>query len=985
MRKNIKRLFAILMTLAIAITAIPMMEAKAEENYHTLTIYKIYPNTAGEGVCEVYQEEYTEGTSFGEIYDKYISYETEQTLLTDGFQGWDLNVSREEIVDGNSGAIRIIADYETKNMVEVIYSYVENQGEYGIKKYVRDYVFFDNSVAESETLLNAYFSDNIAKDVSHLENLDFSEWEVGVPFNWDNDLQWDMVRYHANYSNEQVILATDSEEKVYVANPNETIALPSIVDGYEATWECSKDGLVYTDSYTVPGTVDDDITLTAILGDFLPSELNVSITFDSDTLVLTDEAFDNYITATATVTGTTKTVSHINSSFINEDGNEIFVPFWGINHNDYTSEIGGDPGFVSGEYKLSFLDIYFEDGTQFSHDEIGSCAAGTFTVSNSITDQTAPVVTDISMSVENGSKIKQGSNNKVTITFKITDEGLGIDDDSIVACLETQNDSKINTSLANKGNGVYEAAFLIDDSFGVGEWYLHGIHVEDKVGNYTYHKLDSGEDFYFYVTDENGVYEPIIYKDITLYFYDLDGDVIATKTVTETGRKATITELMGEYPVIDTELGFVGWSEYIDEQIVKENTKISISYDEEEFHFHPVTEKSPFYVTLYYLDNNGEFEYEELKYIVDDTVKLSDIIAQLPTKENAGEYTFTGWDTDEYKDMLNTPAIELGMIYINAAYDKYPVEINRVYIDQTGKIKSEEIVKNYLAGTKIEDIIEEWTKTPSDASTDPIIEWTCEGWYGSENETISLNNSWFSFTAKYDDKIIVEFTNWYIQQDNGRGKEVYHTTHELLSKDMCKVVTDPENSELKDYFKDTYSKTLDVTHYDKLEFLKWDYKDSNVEYLNGLFDNDEDGFYDEFYTRAVYNEDEVILTELQGLDGEYYVYVVNPGDEFNLEPEYDGYNIKWYVYDEQSYADTQLKDGKFTVPGDAESGDKYILWYLRGDKVPEQVTPPGETTQPGETTPPNTADTTTAIPYAALLLLGAGVLIVGCKRRNFVR
>lgn len=281
--RKLKRFFAILIVFVLAITTMPMIEAKAEENMHEITIYKIYANAEGNGVCDMFYRVYPEGTSFGDIYDEYVALDTNEQRLTDGFQEWDLSYSRDTIVDENHGSIYIIADYQDYNMVQFIYSYSqENNGEI-VDCIDREYAYLKNDIAQSEAALEEYFIQNYSAYASHAESLGFTEWEAGVPVNWDNDGEWDAFRMKASYANPRIINKTVYkmsyvqngiwEEDVQTISVAETASMDEIIaqltpgsDVAGLKFEGWDINVVYDDSIYVTARYDKEIIYLSTLG-----------------------------------------------------------------------------------------------------------------------------------------------------------------------------------------------------------------------------------------------------------------------------------------------------------------------------------------------------------------------------------------------------------------------------------------------------------------------------------------------------------------------------------------------------------------------------------------------------------------------------------------------------------------------------------------------------------------------------------------------
>lgn len=326
-----------------------------------------------------------------------------------------------------------------------------------------------------------------------------------------------------------------------------------------------------------------------------------------------------------------------------------------------------------------------------------------------------------------------------------------------------------------------------------------------------------------------------------------------------------------------------------------------------------------------YMDEKGQNaeEYTTLTFAVDEKVTYEKVVNAMPKLETYEGVKLVKWNVDGVTDL--TEEVEYGEAELEAEYDKYPVFIERTYVDNTGAVKEEKITKLYPAGTTMESIYNEYAVTPSDASTSLTIEdWKVE----VENpEEISSYNNTLILTAQYEDKNIVEVTYVYFAPLDDHGVQKYETVNIVVSNEIAS-----DETALVKYCKESVESKLDVTHYVALGFEGWDY---------GSFENndDDDEYIDSVFADSVTNEE--LITVHAALDIIYleepciYVYVVEAGETIVLPWEHEGHYLKWGKYGVDGMV--ELDAYTYVVPKDAEKGDLFYLMAYKDKELPGEA------------------------------------------------
>lgn len=324
-----------------------------------------------------------------------------------------------------------------------------------------------------------------------------------------------------------------------------------------------------------------------------------------------------------------------------------------------------------------------------------------------------------------------------------------------------------------------------------------------------------------------------------------------------------------------------------------------------------------------YMDENGEFKEKTttLCFAPNEKVTYEKVVNAIPKPDTYEGVNLVKWNVLGVTDL--TEEVEYGEAELEAEYDKYPVFIERTYVDNTGAVKEEKITKLYPAGTTMESIYNEYAVTPSDASTSLTIEdWKVE----VENpEEISSYNNTLILTAQYEDKNIVEVTYTYFAPLDDHGVEKFETVNIVVSKEIAS-----DETALVKYCKESVENKLDVTHYAALGFEGWNY---------GSFENNDDEYIDSVFADSVTNEE--LITVYAALDIIYleepciYVYVVEAGETIVLPWEHEGHYLKWGKYGVDGMV--ELDAYTYVVPKDAEKGDLLFLMAYKDKELPGEA------------------------------------------------
>ena len=320
-------------------------------------------------------------------------------------------------------------------------------------------------------------------------------------------------------------------------------------------------------------------------------------------------------------------------------------------------------------------------------------------------------------------------------------------------------------------------------------------------------------------------------------------------------------------------------------------------------------------VTQYwsYLDEEGEIANESETFIFDKNATYRDALNAIEEPEDVLGCTFVKWQLMDSDNSLDDK-IEGSDLSWEAIYDKYPVTIEKIYIDNTGKVNVEESIKVYDAGTTMNSIYKENATVPADALNGTVY------WFENGNEyegTVALYNNWISYLAKYEDKVIVGYFYDYIKDADGYGERILDCMYVALDNAIC-----TSEEKIQEYYLNTIVPELNIKHFSKIKFEEW--------YINDFNDSTGDGYYNYIYPQAVYDTSEVII--LDGWvrnEGYNYIWTVEAGQSFTLPYNFDGYYLDWYDQN-----DILIKNDVYTVPKDADKGNWFYISAQKSSKIP---------------------------------------------------
>ena len=290
---------------------------------------------------------------------------------------------------------------------------------------------------------------------------------------------------------------------------------------------------------------------------------SVSITLPEgmESVELTDEAPKAYFDGiTLTIEGYEGEIVEAIVHYMNVDFDGYGIWFYPTEEGTFETDVIFDVE-LEGTYTLVSVELYTADYEEIIIDT--NLPESTFTVVNHVSDREEPVITDIQME-GCGETFVQGQGETVTITAKVSDEGLGIIEDSVVVIIEAPNGETYSKIMVKQADDTYAAIIYIDGEEEEGplystDWRVWNISADDFAGNYvSYYPKDDAIDLYFYVEDEDG-YCDKAREDILLSFYEENYDLIDEFHGSSDDRTATLEELLGFVPEYETDLGFEGW------------------------------------------------------------------------------------------------------------------------------------------------------------------------------------------------------------------------------------------------------------------------------------------------------------------------------------------------------------------------------------------------------------------------------------------
>ena len=329
--------------------------------------------------------------------------------------------------------------------------------------------------------------------------------------------------------------------------------------------------------------------------------------------------------------------------------------------------------------------------------------------------------------------------------------------------------------------------------------------------------------------------------------------------------------------------------------------------------FKAIYDKKIIEVNCYYMDSEGKSEEDNISLIfeADEKVTYKDMLDAIPKYETYDGVSLVEWKLlGEEIDL--TEEVEGTWFEVVAYYDKYPVTIERTYVDTTGKAKTDKITKLYPAGTSLVDVYEEYAVEPSDASTaHEILLWEVTG---GVPEEINEDNNYLSMKAQYEDSVIIDVEYYYIAPLDDHGVVKCENITEAVSKEIA-----ADADALKAYLKENVEPKINVTHYEGYVVSGWEYYD--------VVDTYGDGYFDYVMAESKINMDDVITLylDIEPLtdEGMTYVYLVDAGETIELPWHNDGKYLFWLKPYEDGW--NKIDGYTYTIPKDAVKGDVFML------------------------------------------------------------
>ena len=485
---------------------------------------------------------------------------------------------------------------------------------------------------------------------------------------------------------------------------------------------------------------------------------------------------------------------------------------------------------------------------------------------------------------------------------------------------------------------------------------------DEKLGAFLGWSINNSKKLYtledtFLAEDGRTYITPVFEKEIINVLFEYineegEWDVSKIEYIHPRGEEVTYQDIIDELgtPEEVEGLQFLNWA------IEGEDVELTDPLEYDSVYFIAVYDKQAVSVELNWIDEDGEWTYEDIVLILEKEVDVEDLGDQFDPVSNVLECTFIKWEFDGY----------YGSNYLayTAVYDKYPAHIERTYIDNTGAVKVEKIVKCYPADTRIGDIHAEWMVTPSDASSDAITEWDYMG-YEDEEKLQDVYN--VQMTAQYADKNILSMQFSYIEQSDTCGKAATEDKHFIIPAEKY------NETDVEEILK-AYIAGLTLSHYDKLEVIDYNYSimlEDNMAFVETIVDESQS-------------------VQLLIIDSEMnvYIYAAAEGETITLPSEVNGYEVVWGNFLGDEF------EGSFTLPEGLTNGQSYVLVMAYGDKAetPEDNEEPGDTPEQGEAPEqdeeekdpviPEKGDINTNIYYSMLILIGFFAIITGIKRHN---
>lgn len=294
---------------------------------------------------------------------------------------------------------------------------------------------------------------------------------------------------------------------------------------------------------------------------------------------------------------------------------------------------------------------------------------------------------------------------------------------SVYKCINLEYDAESST---------YKGSITITEDTYPSEWALTDLYIHDKNRNitalYDFQKNNYGILPWYYKVKPGNTYREDV-KDVTFEFYGYakqeDGSyqpnsLIASRTVEDVGRRATLKELGVSFPQplegvnAEWKYGYPGWYDEENSWTIDENTELLFKNTSGmTFAFTASYDKVCANVTFEYMTKESGVKTAVIPQFVDDGTTYRDVLDALELPEDADAEDFAGFELS-YVDDFHNESIQVGVdeyytswIYAKPKYKNCQVAWKVRYIGENGKEMSKVINKSYLEGTAIADAIVE--------------------------------------------------------------------------------------------------------------------------------------------------------------------------------------------------------------------------------------------------------------------------------------
>lgn len=573
---------------------------------------------------------------------------------------------------------------------------------------------------------------------------------------------------------------------------------------------------------TIEIPVDNNISINAITANV--SGINTTFNGSHLAITLTDTHLEEYIPLEVIVTSTHgfNQDEELCLYFVNSE-NRVEETY--VYYDTATSSFKGN---LYVNYNRG-TDTYELKYVKFHGKRIGLNQSFTFAVTQTNSDKTAPVVTDLYFTVDGvrqdpGKEFKVTAANSVKLVATVSDASK-VDRGWIWLRTDLRDVPKDGMDVNfnyDQISGTWIATMPLS-TLNPTEWYVEGIYFVDIYEN------DSGTEeaeanlkrelpsHYFILSTADGTMM-IPTNDVVIHLKTVNGDV--DYIIKDMKRVTTLAEILNAKPAdtpLDTSIDGatqVGWYIEDKEKSIQPNDKLYISWDH--VWFAPEYDDAYIRAILSYVDENDRIQYSEkiLKGTY-GTTTVQDIVNQMDIQsaQHSTVAGYQGWEYmgafDSLQDTLN-PANTT--IFVRGEYQKVKVEFNYTYIDEYGRWQWDWIEHFFNKGITYEDAVAEFAKINISHDKDAIFkQWilTNASDYDNMKEAIDYNAN-FNFVGEYNNAK-VPVTIFYYDEDN--NQQSYYQEIKYKSGDTWQKIYDGLSKELASI---KQSKTYGVDGWDLL-------------------------------------------------------------------------------------------------------------------------------------------------------------------------